>query len=100
MAAPSQMAISVVSTGARSAERRDLFSTISGLSWRGGPSTRPFGPWSGRRKSFVSVPSRSLLGLQFHHHVLVVCPVRHRIGVGRALGARISGPVGVVHDGE
>jgi hypothetical protein len=43
-------AISVVSTGARSAERRDLLSTISGLSWREGLSARPFGPWSRRRR--------------------------------------------------
>src|SRR5258708_22111992 len=44
---------SVVSTGARSAERRDLVSTIGGLLLREGPSARPFGPWSGRRKSFA-----------------------------------------------
>src|SRR6266851_1249351 len=50
--------IPVVSTGAPldfargklHAERRDLVSMISGLSWREGPSTRPFGPWSGRRE--------------------------------------------------
>src|SRR6266851_9906091 len=42
---------SVVSTGARSAERRDLLSTISGLSWREGLSARPSGPRSRRRKS-------------------------------------------------
>src|SRR6266851_9931669 len=50
--------ISVVSTvapldfarGKLRAERRDLRSTISGLLWREGPSTRPFGPWSGRRE--------------------------------------------------
>ena len=45
----SHMAISVVSTGARSAERRDLLSTISGLSWKEGLSARPFGPWLRRR---------------------------------------------------
>src|SRR5580700_5066652 len=39
----------VVSTGARSAERRDLLSTISGLSWREGLSARPSGPRSRRR---------------------------------------------------
>ena len=32
------------------AERRELFSTISGLLQREGPSARPFGPWSGRRE--------------------------------------------------
>src|SRR5229473_7564396 len=45
----SHMAISVVSTGARSAERRDLLSTISGLSWREGLSARACGPRSRRR---------------------------------------------------
>ncbi len=41
-------------SGARSAERRDLVSTCSGVSWREGLSARPFGPRSRRRKG----PSR------------------------------------------
>src|SRR5713101_3276492 len=48
---PDRIAISVVSTGARSAERRDLVSTISGLSWRQGLSAWACGPRSRRRKS-------------------------------------------------
>src|SRR6185437_9529482 len=44
------LALLVVSTGARSAERRDLLSTTSGLSWKKGLSARPFGPWSRRRR--------------------------------------------------
>ncbi len=53
LAGLSRMAISVVSTGARSAKRRDLLSAISGLSWREGLSTRPFGPWSRRRQAHM-----------------------------------------------
>jgi len=45
----SHMKDSVVSTGARSAERRDLFSTIGRLSLRKGLSARPCGPRSRRR---------------------------------------------------
>src|ERR1700730_14058702 len=52
----------VVSTGARSAERRDLVSTIGSLLLREGPSARHGvypersrgGLWSGRRKSFAA----------------------------------------------
>ena len=46
----SHMATPVVSTGARSAERRDLLSTISGLSLREGLSTRAVGRRSRRRE--------------------------------------------------
>ncbi len=42
---------SVVSTEARSAERRDLLSTIGHLSWREGLSARACGPRSRRRES-------------------------------------------------
>src|SRR5262245_20633230 len=34
---------------AEGAQPRDLLTTICGQSWMQGPSTRPFGPWSGRR---------------------------------------------------
>jgi membrane fusion protein, multidrug efflux system len=57
----------VVSTGARSAERRDLASTISSQSGTEGLSARPFGPWSRRRKSLHStrawIAAALLLGL-------------------------------------
>ena len=46
----SHVEISVVSTGARSAERRDLLSTISGFLWREGLSARAFGSRSRRRE--------------------------------------------------
>ena len=46
-------AASVVSTEARSAERRDLVSTISGLSWRQGLSARACGPRSRRRECHI-----------------------------------------------
>src|SRR5580704_10933070 len=57
----SHIVTSVVSTGARSAERRDLASTISGLSWRQGLSARDGacpersrgGPRSRRRRGAV-----------------------------------------------
>src|SRR5258708_9802836 len=57
--APSHRALSVVSTGARSAERRDLLSTIGHLLWREGLSARAGvypersrgGPRSRRRES-------------------------------------------------
>src|SRR5580704_5779204 len=52
--------LSVVSTGARSAERRDLLSTISSQSWTEGLSARPFGPWSRRRKSLHSTRAMDL----------------------------------------
>src|SRR5688572_16377080 len=56
----SHVALLVVSTGARSAERRDLVSTSTGLSWMEGLSTRPFGPWSRRRKGphAIALPRR------------------------------------------
>src|SRR5580704_5003355 len=37
---------------------RDLLSTIGGLLSREGPSARPFGPWSGRRKSPYAIALR------------------------------------------
>src|SRR5216684_3408978 len=59
--APSHRALSVVSTGARSAERRDLLSTIGHLLWREGLSARDGvypersrgGPRSRRRESHM-----------------------------------------------
>src|SRR6266702_4672578 len=45
--------ISVVSTGARSAERRDLVSTISRFSWREGLSARACGPRSRRQNGHM-----------------------------------------------
>src|SRR6266849_10993048 len=57
----SHVAISVVSTGARSAERRDLLSTISGLSWREGLSARACGPRS-RRRGVAICDSPALAG--------------------------------------
>src|SRR5882672_6854300 len=57
---------SVVSTGARSAERRDLFSTIGRLSLRKGLSARPCGPRS-RRRGVATCGSPASQGEGRHH---------------------------------
>src|SRR6266851_10435581 len=52
---PEPIAVVPSEAARRAAQSRDLASTKCGLSWREGPSTRPFGPWSGRRSL---VPAR------------------------------------------